>query len=609
MRISKISVTNYPPIKELSIEDMGNVVIIAGANGAGKSRLKDAIIQTFQGNPLSSMEIVATRNEEKDKHFGDTILHVKQGEQNQNLVNYMQSRSYGRGRYVGSVVQIDSQRNTQNIKYQQVDWFGNDPDDADTPANFYISNLFSNRWQNFMDYIHQKSATRDNKIAQAVKNKDAESVDEILKNHPSPMAKYQDLFSRMLPGKTLNDIEPKSPREFTYQDDNGNALPFSSLSSGEQEVIKVVFDLARKEIRHSVIIIDEPELHLHPSLVFKLVETLKTLGDGTNQFIYLSHSPDLISTYYSSGDVYFIDAIKEGGKNEAHKLSDLKNDHPEVANMIGDNLGLFAAGKTMVFVEGEDSSVDRLTYQLIAEKYATGVKVVPLGGVSNLMTMTRVKDELEKSVFGIKFGLIRDRDGLSETEVTELESKGSIKCLKKRHIENYLLDEEIIAKVCKHLYLTDGKPNLENPTWIKSELKKIAESQLSVNLLQSYKEMLSNKTGFNIPTVRRATTKTPDVIATELIPLTQTSLYELTNSLDSISLSAWLEEEKNRLTEALKSDEWTDIFHGKLIFKQLCGKVLKCDENQARHAYVEIALKNKPEILRDIEQILVDFNS
>ena len=72
-------------------------------------------------------------------------------------------------------------------------------------------------------------------------------------------------------------------------------------------MIKVLFDVARKDIRHSVIIVDEPELHLHPTLAFKLIETLKNIGDHTNQFLFLTQSSDLISTYYSTGDVYFID--------------------------------------------------------------------------------------------------------------------------------------------------------------------------------------------------------------------------------------------------------------------------------------------------------------
>ncbi len=146
--------------------------------------------------------------------------------------------------------------------------------------------------------------------------------------------------------------------------------------------------MARKDIRHSVIIVDEPELHLHPTLAFKLIETLKNIGDHTNQFLFLTHSSDLISTYYSTGDVYFIDQ-SSGAHNQAHRLSDINDKHHEVASLIGQNLGLFAVGKKIVFVEGEESSIDRLTYQKIAQTVNADIRVIPTGSVLNILALNQ----------------------------------------------------------------------------------------------------------------------------------------------------------------------------------------------------------------------------
>jgi len=153
---------------------------------------------------------------------------------------------------------------------------GGDPDDADSPSNFYCS-AFTGRWQEFVNYIHQKSASRDKKLADELK-KSPVSGEKIINRNPDPFDKYKKIFSDLIPGKELLDINPAQPREFQYKDEDGQVLPFNSLSSGEQEVVKVLFDVARKEIKHSVIIVDEPELHLHPILTFKLIESLKTIG-------------------------------------------------------------------------------------------------------------------------------------------------------------------------------------------------------------------------------------------------------------------------------------------------------------------------------------------
>src|SRR3989344_843947 len=160
---------DYMPIKHLSISNLGNTIVIAGANGSGKTRLKDAIVQTLQGSPLMDITIIATRDEEKEeRYFNGSKIEIKKGVGNAVLKNYINSRKYGAGRYVGSLVQIDSSRSVQTLSYSKVDWLGGDPDDLESPSNFYF-NSFTNRWQDFVNYIHQKSAARDKKLAEAMK--------------------------------------------------------------------------------------------------------------------------------------------------------------------------------------------------------------------------------------------------------------------------------------------------------------------------------------------------------------------------------------------------------------------------------------------------------
>ena len=391
MKITSLEISDYPPIKNLKIDSLGSVVIIAGTNGSGKTRLKQAIVQTLQGTPLINIKISATREEEINSFGGDSI-ESKKDQINQTLVNYISSRRYGRGNYVGSLVQIDSQRIIQTVQYNQIPWQQDDPDNQETPGTFYYGE-FASRWQDFVNYIHRKAYAYDRKLLEEMKTNPSQCGSEIISRNPHPFEKYKSIFKELLPGKELQDIDPSNVREFMYRDISGNLLNFSTLSSGEQEIVKILFDVARKDIKDSVIIIDEPELHLHPTLTFKLIESLKKIGEHTNQFIFLTHSADLISTYYSTGDVYFIDS-EQTGANQAHKLSDLDNSHRELVNLIGENLGLFAVGKKLVFVEGESSSIDRLTYHSIAQKYLSDVKVIPVGSVTNIINLNSFEEQI-----------------------------------------------------------------------------------------------------------------------------------------------------------------------------------------------------------------------
>jgi len=604
MKIKNLKLVDFKPIKNIELNDLGPTVIIAGANGAGKTRLKESIVNTLQGSPAMDMTIEATRKEEEEaKYFGGNSIEVKQGQQNQTLVNYINSRKYGAGRYVGSLVQIDSNRSIQTLKYAPVNWLGGDPDDANVPSNFYCS-AFTSRWQDFVNYIHQKSASRDKKLADELKKSPA-SGEEIIKKNPDPFDKYKKIFSDLIPGKQLLDINPAQPREFQYKDEDGQVLPFNSLSSGEQEVIKVLFDVARKEIKHSVIIVDEPELHLHPTLTFKLIESLKTIGEHTNQFIFLTHSADLISTYYSTGNVYFIDP-SQSGANQAHRLSDLNSSHHQVVQLIGQNLGLFAVGKKLVFVEGENSSIDRLAYHTIAQSIDADIKITPVGSVLNLMTLNNIEEQIRNSIFGIDIYMIRDRDGLSDVQVDAIEEKWRIKRLKRRHIENYFLDDEILFKVAVQLYLTANNEELTQEL-IKRELKRIAEESINFNLFKNYKEYLNVNFHFAAPSVRRVETKTTDNVKQELVDGVKNSLDKLTTELESKKVSDWINAEELRLKEMLKTDDWINHFQGKLIFSKICSDVLKGDSLRVKQAYVDIALTQKPDALNDLVEIFNDI--
>lgn len=604
MKITSLEIKNFSPIKNLKIETLGNVVIIAGANGSGKTRLKDAIVQTLQGQPQMSLMIQATRDRERAKFGGDSIS-VQQGQQNQILTEYMQSRRFGRGRFVGSLVQVDSERNIQTIQYNPVSYLVKDPDDQETPSNFY-SQIFTNRWQIFMDDIHKKVAAYKNKIADEVKNNPIVKGKDILSKFPHPLEKYKNIFKQLLQGKELQDIDPASPGQFTYKDISSPiSLPFNSLSSGEQEVIKVIFDVAKKDIRHSVIIIDEPELHLHPILAFKLIETLKTIGDHTNQFIFLTHSADLISTYYSTGDVYFIDTVQVG-INQAHKLSELNRSHKELVQLISQNLGLFAVGKKLIFVEGEDASIDRLTYHSIAQKHLPEAIIIPMGSVENLITLNAFEEQIRNSIFGIELYMIRDRDGLSDEQIKGIEQNGKIKCLKKRHIENYFFDPGILFKVAKKLYITTTKPAVTQD-FIEFKLKEIATDSIKLNLLQNIKRYLSLNHNFHISTVKSLETKALSEIKTEMTNSTITSLNKLSDNLSDTELKKWMDSEQGRLKTSLTTDDWKDSFHGKQIFERFCSDVFNEDKIKVRQAYIDIALDEKLDVFDDIKKIFDSF--
>jgi len=591
MKIKSISLSDHKPIKKIEIDNLGDVVIIAGANGAGKTRLKHAIVTSIQANPIMDITIEATRKEESDpKYFNADSINLTKGAQNPIFTQYINSRKYGQGKYVGSLVQIDSKRNLETLQYNQITYLVADPDDTDTPWNWGYS-PFIDRWRDFMNYIHQKVAAHRNKLAEDLQTDPSQTGTTILGKFPLPLEKYKKVFADILPDKELQDINPAQPKEFQYKDSSGQILPFSTLSSGEQEVVKILFDVARKEIRHSVFIIDEPELHLHPTLTFKLIEALKSIGEHTNQFIFLTHSADLISTYYSTGNVFFIDA-NQTGTNQAHRLSELNRSHHALVQLIGENLGLFAVGKKIVFVEGESSSIDRLTYHKIGLSVNPELKFSPVGSVVNMGTLKVVEEQLRNSLFGIDMYMLRDKDGLRQDQIDALEKNGRLLCLKRRHIENYFLNEDILHKVAIHLYLNKVGIDVSAAN-IAKETKRIAKETVSFNLYKNFKEYVAANYSINVPKIKSIETMSLEDVKAEISNGLGSNLKILSTELEKSKTIAWLDTEQLRLENLLETEKWKLEFQGKIIFSRVCGEILKGNALSIRECYVDIALKEK----------------
>ncbi len=69
------------------------------------------------------------------------------------------------------------------------------------------------------------------------------------------------------------------------------------LSSGEKGLIHFIFSLYGYEIKNGVMVIDEPELHLHPQMQNKYLDVIDTVRNKLGiQFIFATHSPVFITS-------------------------------------------------------------------------------------------------------------------------------------------------------------------------------------------------------------------------------------------------------------------------------------------------------------------------
>ena len=76
---------------------------------------------------------------------------------------------------------------------------------------------------------------------------------------------------------------------------NGTALPINKLSSGEKQMLIMMYQLLFRTTPHSVVIIDEPEISLHVAWQQKLGRVLKDVARLRDlQILVATHSPQII---------------------------------------------------------------------------------------------------------------------------------------------------------------------------------------------------------------------------------------------------------------------------------------------------------------------------
>lgn len=599
MRIERITLTDYPPIKNIDIHITSNLVIIAGANGSGKTRLKETIISSFATAHESQISLLLrTTTPDEESILGQDYLQIHQGKNSATLRNYLQTRT-GKNAFSGSIIQIESNRAVRSVQFQSITSSTPDPDEQGLDYSLYLDNL-SNRWNKLVNNLYAKSAIRNDQLARFIKENPEKTGSDAAKAIPDPLEPFQKIFNYLFPDKTLEPIDIRFLKEFEYRNKNSQLLSFGNLSSGERELVTMIFDLIYKEISHSVIIIDEPELHLHPSLTFRFIETLKELNNGTNQIILFTHSADLISSYYSTGNVFLIDS-NSNEENQAYLLSKLNEKHSEIARVVSANLGMFAVGKNLILVEGK---TDRLIYSKIAQDIFPHFQIIPVNSVQNIVALRSVIDELDNNIFGVGLFFIRDRDGISAPIISSLEKNPRFRCIPRRHIENYLFDPEVLNAVASTLNIKS------EPQKIQEVLYKLATKSLMAGVLWNVNEHIRTQSAPSLPKIKvDEATQTPfenlrESFATQIA----TSIKEVHEKFDKTSIENLISEEHKKLSESLSNGKWQELLPGKLIFNQLCSVVFSAEPQKIQDLYTTIAIKKKPEVFQEINNIFQEFS-
>lgn len=118
---------------------------------------------------------------------------------------------------------------------------------------------------------------------------------------PDDYPQMIDTLNQFFSGKKIEFDIPVGGRQGVLLA-NGQRHSFDELSSGEHQVLIMLFTVQRWLQKGGVVLIDEPDLHLHPSLIAPLLAVLEDIVKRREgQLILTSHATDVWQRYESLG--------------------------------------------------------------------------------------------------------------------------------------------------------------------------------------------------------------------------------------------------------------------------------------------------------------------
>lgn len=280
--------------------------------------------------------------------------------------------------------------------------------------------------------------------------------------------RVQKLWERVLPHRKI--LKRAGVIETFPTGEEASKYNASEMSDGE----RVIFYLAGEVIcapQNSIIIIDEPEMHIHSSLIKPFFDLLEVERPDC-AFIYLTHNIDFAFTRQNAKKIW--------AKSYTTNVWDyeiLDENMPIPEQLYLDVLG---SRKPIIFLEGDNSSID---YELYEQVYDDKT-LKPVGSCDKVVQVVKAFREQQGFHHIDSFGII-DRDRRQQVDVISLNRNG-VWVLDVAEAENLLLIEPIVREIAKHM----GKDDDDVFNQVQQNIINFFANQIDSQILLHYKEKL-----------------------------------------------------------------------------------------------------------------------
>lgn len=507
MRIRNFVVRNQRAVRLAGCDDAPRIMVITGPNGCGKSTLLNALRSAGEGDGRT-LYVGPHRNSRRQD---------------------VRMRFLGQQR-----IEMSSLLSSANLPGFE---------GMHMPSNIRDAWNFDEA-QSFLKYsLCQIELERQNAIASRFDETGAVNRADM----PDVWAPLRELAHNLLPHLNFHriDLTNRDQIKCLWNVHNKDVqVDIDDLSSGEKAVIQLFFPLVEHRVNQNLakmrgteltssqgsvaVLMDEPELHLHPNLQAKILDYMRGLSirEGV-QFILATHSPSMVE-HASNDELYLLrpSELLDHDINQLVRIADNEERLAAIRSLFGSTSNATAL-RTVLVVEGrsvERSSrrpADAKIYGFLSDRFGQ-LTVLAGGGNSECKALVKSLNDCLPTLAGnLKAVALLDRDTLEESPTHQDQF-----WLPVSMIENLLIDPDAIfhaTETVRH------KTNLRSPEDVAIAIDNVLTSLHDHEMDRRIKAGVDSRTFRLIEPVAAARQQVEAFTNTMLTELTEDKFAQLRN--------------------------------------------------------------------------------
>ena len=307
MKIKNLHIKEFKGLRDISINFEKNdepldLVVLAGSNGSGKTRILESILDYFQ-KIVNHIEHIENENVAGVFFETDEQSCLKEGYDSNMLyliLNYYNDENnVERGRKVveenlkvfPKIIYVPTETNFQKVEIA-------------SPMLFreykFLNIVDSGLIKDVPSYI----ATR---ITELANEQESIPMGEIRK---AVFREINEIFEILDLDIKISGISKNAKSIPIFTNSAGDKFDINELSSGEKQLFLRTLAIKMLNPENSIILIDEPELSLHPKWQQRIVDVYRKIGKN-NQIIIATHSPHILGSVKKE-NIMLLDKDDEG---------------------------------------------------------------------------------------------------------------------------------------------------------------------------------------------------------------------------------------------------------------------------------------------------------